>query len=123
MFEGGIGREGETLEALEQHAQCGLELEARQRRTDAVMLPLAEGHMRTEIASSSANQKPIQDSGSVYKKVESWWQYTSPPMRGGLNMYMDCNNTGSSYPRLSTAAAKLDVREKPSNTGSRSCIA
>ena len=49
------------------------------------------------VASSRANQSPTTVwSGSVLKKVASWWDVTAPPCSGGLKMYIDWGSTGRS---------------------------
>lgn len=47
------------------------------------------------VQSSSANQNPMAEGGSVYRKVESLWLGTAPPILGCLQMIILCNTFGS----------------------------
>ena len=57
------------------------------------------------VAGWRASQRPRQDwagsdvvVSSVWRKVESWWEVTSPPIRGCLKMYIDWGIRGSVQP-------------------------
>ena len=56
----------------------------------------------SRVASSRATHSPMTECGSVGRKVASWWQVTSPPMRGCLKMCIDWRSSGCSGPRAAT---------------------
>ncbi len=66
----------------------------------------------SSVASSSAHHSPMTLVGSVIRKLASWCQTTSPPMRGCLKINIDCTSSGSATPRSSASAARRGSREK-----------
>ena len=47
------------------------------------------------VAGCKANQRPVTVTGSVCRKVASWWHSTSPPTKGGLADHHALHRSGS----------------------------
>ncbi len=52
-------------------------------------------------------------SGSVCRKAASWWQITSPPIRGCLKMYIDWSSSGSAMPRVADQPGERRSAREP----------
>ena len=101
----GLGAQAVAEEAAPQRplvaARCGLQAAVLEGR---ILEREPEAHDALRLGGRSA----------------SWWQITSPPIRGCLKMYMDWSSSGRATPSAPTSSASAGRRENRSKTGSRS---